>query len=103
MSPIQAAFAVVDKNLRPVIPGDCPLALGALIEQCWALNPEKRPEFWQIVKVLEQFESALAQDGSLNLVKNSMCQDHKKRLLHWIQKLKPLHASNSGSTVAKLF
>lgn len=108
MSPIQAAFAVVDKNLRPVIPVDCPLALGALIEKCWALNPEKRPEFWQIVKVLEQFESALAQDGSLDLVKNTICQDQKKRLLNWVQKLKPLHAAsgkslNSGPTVPKLF
>eukprot|EP00262_Sarcandra_glabra_P022344 TRINITY_DN9879_c0_g1_i1.p1 TRINITY_DN9879_c0_g1~~TRINITY_DN9879_c0_g1_i1.p1 ORF type:complete len:493 (-),score=63.62 TRINITY_DN9879_c0_g1_i1:567-2045(-) len=89
MTPIQAAFAVVNKNLRPVIPANCPAALRALIEQCWALLPEKRPEFWQIVKVLEQFESSLACDGTLNLVQNSICQDHKKRLVHWISKLVP--------------
>ncbi|KAF8409255.1 hypothetical protein HHK36_005329 [Tetracentron sinense] len=52
MTPIQAAFAVVNKNLRPVIPVNCPPALRALIEQCWALQPEKRPESWQIVKKL---------------------------------------------------
>ncbi|KAG6768391.1 hypothetical protein NC652_019317 [Populus alba x Populus x berolinensis] len=87
MTPIQAAFAVVNKNSRPVIPRDCPAAMGALIEQCWSLQPDKRPEFWQIVKVLEQFESSLAHDGTLNLVLNPTCQDHKKRMLHWIQKL----------------
>lgn len=95
MNPIQAAFAVVNKNLRPAIPQDCPPAMRALIEQCWSLHPEKRPEFWQIVKVLEQFESSLACDGTLNLVQNPTCQDHKKGLLHWIQKLGPVHPSNS--------
>lgn len=102
MTPIQAAFAVVDKNLRPVIPPDCPAALRALIEQCWALHPEKRPEFWQIVKVLEQFESVLARDGTLDMVPNLTCQDHKKRLLHWIQKLKPSLADGSGQLAPKL-
>ncbi|KAK7252150.1 hypothetical protein RIF29_35906 [Crotalaria pallida] len=91
MTPIQAAFAVVNKNLRPVIPVNCPPAMGALIEQCWSLNPDKRPEFWQIVKVLEQFESSLARDGTLTLVQNPLCQDHKKGLLHWMQKLSPVH------------
>nr|XP_010925564.1 serine/threonine/tyrosine-protein kinase HT1 [Elaeis guineensis]XP_019707126.1 serine/threonine/tyrosine-protein kinase HT1 [Elaeis guineensis] len=96
MTPIQAAFAVVDKNLRPVIPPDCPAALRALIEQCWAVHPDKRPEFWQIVKVLEQFESAVARDGMLGLVPNLTCQDYKKRLLRWIQKLKRSDADGSG-------
>lgn len=91
MNPVQAAFAVVNKNLRPAIPGDCPPAMGALIEQCWSLQPDKRPEFWHVVKVLEQFETSLACDGTLNLVQNPTCQDHKKGLLHWIQKLGPVH------------
>nr|XP_016469682.1 PREDICTED: serine/threonine-protein kinase HT1-like [Nicotiana tabacum]XP_016469683.1 PREDICTED: serine/threonine-protein kinase HT1-like [Nicotiana tabacum] len=91
MTPVQAAFAVVNKNMRPPIPGDCPPAMKALIELCWALQPEKRPEFWQIVKVLEQFESSVAHDGTLNPVQKSMLQDHKKGLHHWIQKLGPVH------------
>ncbi|KAJ1405448.1 Serine-threonine/tyrosine-protein kinase, catalytic domain [Sesbania bispinosa] len=95
MTPIQAAFAVVNKNSRPVIPSNCPPAMRALIEQCWSLHPDKRPEFWQVVKVLEQFESSLARDGTLTLVQNPCCQDHKKGLLHWIQKLGPSH-QNSG-------
>ncbi|WCJ27047.1 Protein kinase superfamily protein [Euphorbia peplus] len=95
MNPIQAAFAVVNKNLRPVIPRDCPPAMRALIEQCWSLQSDKRPEFWQIVKVLEQFESSLASDGTLNLVPSHSYQDHKKGLLHWIQKLGPAHPSSN--------
>ncbi|KAK7327870.1 hypothetical protein VNO77_21963 [Canavalia gladiata] len=91
MNPIQAAFAVVNKNSRPVIPSNCPPAMRALIEQCWCSQPDKRPEFWQVVKVLEQFESSLARDGTLTLVQNPCYQDHKKGLLHWIQKLGPVH------------
>lgn len=90
------------QNLRPVLPADCPPALGALIEQCWALQPEKRPEFWQIVKVLEQFESALVRDGTLNSIQNLTCQDHKKRLFNWIQKLKPSHVNGSGFPMSEL-
>ncbi|KAL6132593.1 hypothetical protein ACLB2K_064833 [Fragaria x ananassa] len=80
MDPIPAAFAVLNKNLRPLIPKDCPPAMRASIEQCWLTQPEKRPEFWQVVKVLEQFQSSFARDGTL-----TTCQDHKKGRLHWIQ------------------
>ncbi|XP_022874061.1 serine/threonine-protein kinase HT1-like isoform X1 [Olea europaea var. sylvestris] len=96
MTPIQAAFAVVNKNLRPAIPDYCPLAMRALIDQCWSVQPDKRPEFWQIVKVLEQFESSLGHDGTLNLIQNPTCQDHRKGLHHWIQKLGPLHHNTSS-------
>ncbi|CAD5166797.1 serine/threonine/tyrosine-protein kinase HT1-like [Musa acuminata AAA Group] len=103
MTPIQAAFAVVNKNLRPTIPTDCPAPLRALIEQCWGVLPEKRPEFWQIVKVLEQFESAVAQDGTLNQLQNLSCHEHKKRLVHWIRKLKtPSHADSSIAQMPRL-
>ncbi|MQL92929.1 hypothetical protein Taro_025574 [Colocasia esculenta] len=97
MMPIQAAFAVVHKNLRPVIPSDSPPALRALIEQCWSLAPEKRPQFYEIVKILELFQSALAPDGTLKLVCKLTSQDHKKRLLNWMQKLKPLSADAHGA------
>nr|GMC88217.1 serine/threonine-protein kinase HT1-like [Ipomoea batatas] len=97
MTPVQAAFAVVNKNMRPTVPVDCPPAMKALIEQCWSLHPEKRPEFPQIVKLLEQFESSLADSGTLDLVvPNSTFQDHKKgRLLHRIQKLGPTQSNTS--------
>ncbi|XP_028777420.1 serine/threonine/tyrosine-protein kinase HT1 [Neltuma alba] len=94
MTPIQAAYAVVNKNSRPVIPSSCPSAMRALIEQCWSSHPDKRPEFWQIVKILEQFESSLSLNGTMKLPQNFCCQDHKKGLLHWIQKLGPVHQNN---------
>ncbi|GER31629.1 lectin kinase [Striga asiatica] len=96
MTPIQAAFAVVNKNLRPAVPKDCAPAMKALIEQCWSLHPDKRPEFWQIVKVLEEFDSSLALDGTLNLVQNPIFHDPKKGFLHWIQKLGHQNTSSSG-------
>ncbi|XP_076913624.1 serine/threonine/tyrosine-protein kinase HT1-like [Bidens hawaiensis] len=86
MTPIQAAFAVVHKNLRPSIPDNCPSAMKALIEQCWSTNPDKRPEFWQVVKVLEEFETLIARDGNLDLHPGL---DNKKGLRHWMQKLGP--------------
>ena len=89
------------QNLRPVIPRNCPLAMKALIEQCWSLQSEKRPEFWQVVKVLQEFEASLARDGTLKLVQNQCFQDHKKGLLHWIQKLGPAHPNSTTTPVPK--
>ena len=96
MNPIQAAFAVVDKNMRPAIPGDCPAAMKDLIERCWSVAPDKRPDFWQVVKVLEQFEASLEREGNLNLASNKICKDTRKGLKHWIQKLGPVHGGSSG-------
>ncbi|CAJ1958396.1 unnamed protein product [Sphenostylis stenocarpa] len=54
MTPIQVAVAVADRDSRPIIPTHCPHDLRDLINQCWALNPDERLEFCQIVRVLEQ-------------------------------------------------
>ncbi|XP_009126724.1 serine/threonine/tyrosine-protein kinase HT1 [Brassica rapa] len=96
MNPIQAAFAVVHKNIRPAIPEDCPAVMKALIEQCWSVAPDKRPEFWQIVKVLEQFRVSLEREGSLNLTSNKICKDPRKSLKHWIKKLGPQGGGTAG-------
>ncbi|KAJ0261435.1 hypothetical protein HA466_0045590 [Hirschfeldia incana] len=98
MNPIQAAFAVVHKNIRPAVPGDCPAAMKALVEQCWSVAPDKRPEFWQIVKVLEEFEDSLDREGCLNLASNKICKDPRKGLKHWIQKLGPVQGGGGGSS-----
>ncbi|KAJ0682227.1 putative protein kinase TKL-Pl-4 family [Helianthus annuus] len=105
MTPVQAAFAVAHKNLRPSIPANCPPAMRALIEQCWSSHPEKRPEFWQVVKVLEEFEAFVAREGNLNLLQHPTCLDHKKGLRHWIQKLgchHPHQRSNSPIVSTKM-
>ncbi|KAL9259602.1 Serine/threonine/tyrosine-protein kinase HT1-like protein [Drosera capensis] len=83
MTPVQAAFAV---NLRPEFSTNCPPAMQALIEHCWSTHSEKRPEFSQIVKILDQFESSLAHDGTLPLVLDTTwLDDHKKNRSHRIQ------------------
>ena len=85
MSPVQAAFTVMHKNTRPVIPKKCPAAMKELIEQCWSVETEKRPEFWQIVKVLEHFEKSLKSEGRLVLMPNQICPQAKKGNKSWSQ------------------
>ncbi|KAF0920128.1 hypothetical protein E2562_033432 [Oryza meyeriana var. granulata] len=105
LNPFQAAFAVFDKNERPVIPNSCPAALRLLIEQCWTSQPDKRPEFWQIVQILDKFKVVLDRDGTLDNMPCSNLQgthDHKNWLAHWVQKLKHTHHDLSGPPPPKL-
>ncbi|KAL1812453.1 hypothetical protein ACET3Z_022518 [Daucus carota] len=62
MTPEQAAFAVCQKNARPPLPSTCPVAFCHLINQCWAGNPRKRPDFNKIVTTLESYAKSLDQD-----------------------------------------
>ncbi|KAI3829290.1 hypothetical protein L1987_03409 [Smallanthus sonchifolius] len=78
MTSIQAAFAVMHKSLRPTIPTDCPPAMKTLIELCWSSDPRKRPEFFKVVKVLEEFERLLAREGNFNLFEYPTCLDKRK-------------------------
>ncbi|CAN8254953.1 unnamed protein product [Cochlearia groenlandica] len=69
-----------------------------LIEQCWSLQADKRPEFWQIVKVLEHFEDSMKNEGKLDLMPNQICPELKKGAKYWIQRLGwsvHNHASNN--------
>ncbi|KAL5203092.1 hypothetical protein ABZP36_014044 [Zizania latifolia] len=106
MTPLQAAFAVVNKNLRPIIPSSCPAPLRVLIEQCWSCQPEKRPEFCQIVQILKNLKEALDRDGTLDKIQSTNCQEtpdqNKKRLATWIQKLSYSQPDFSGPPPPKL-
>ncbi|KAL3820784.1 hypothetical protein ACJIZ3_006689 [Penstemon smallii] len=62
MTPVQAAFAVADKNERPPLPASCQPALAHLIKRCWAVNPSKRPDFNEIVSALETYDECV-KDG----------------------------------------
>ncbi|WOG99492.1 hypothetical protein DCAR_0518844 [Daucus carota subsp. sativus] len=62
MTPEQAAFAVCQKNARPPLPSACPAAFHHLINQCWASNPRKRPDFNKIITTLESFEKSFEQE-----------------------------------------
>eukprot|EP00656_Telonema_subtile_P056620 TRINITY_DN9091_c0_g2_i2.p1 TRINITY_DN9091_c0_g2~~TRINITY_DN9091_c0_g2_i2.p1 ORF type:complete len:663 (-),score=140.89 TRINITY_DN9091_c0_g2_i2:631-2619(-) len=54
MSSVQISHAVVNENLRPVVPRGCPPNIVELIERCWSKSQEKRPGFDAILKFLEE-------------------------------------------------
>ncbi|KAI3454504.1 hypothetical protein Pfo_011167 [Paulownia fortunei] len=62
MTPEQAAFAVCQKNARPPLPSSCPTAFRHLIHRCWSSNPDKRPQFDEIVSILESYTESLELD-----------------------------------------
>ncbi|KAL6524459.1 hypothetical protein OROHE_016130 [Orobanche hederae] len=63
MTPEQAAFAVCQKNARPPLPTSCPTAFCRLIHRCWSSNPDKRPQFDEIVSMLQSYAESLEQDS----------------------------------------
>ncbi|CAM0954545.1 unnamed protein product [Alopecurus aequalis] len=102
MTPLQAAFAVVNKNLRPVVPSSCPTPLQQLMEQCWSVQPDKRPEFSQIVQILENLKKVLDRDGTLDKIGQEAQDQNKNRLANWIQKLSYSQPDFSGTPPPKL-
>lgn len=59
MSNLQAAYAAAFKNTRPVIPKGIPEDLVFILQSCWAEDPEVRPNFAQIVRMLTAYLSTL--------------------------------------------
>ena len=44
---------VVQNNLRPEIPENCPSQISRLIKKCWDRNPLLRPSFKEILDELK--------------------------------------------------
>ncbi|XP_004243665.2 serine/threonine-protein kinase STY13 isoform X1 [Solanum lycopersicum] len=59
MTAVQAAFAVVNKGVRPTIPTDCLPVLAEIMTCCWDGNPDNRPPFSQVVRMLEAAETEI--------------------------------------------
>ncbi|KAL8197924.1 hypothetical protein R6Q57_030082 [Mikania cordata] len=59
MTPVQAAFAVAEKNERPPLPASCQPALAQLIKRCWEAEASKRPDFTEIVQSLEKYDECV--------------------------------------------
>ena len=53
-SPVQAAVGIAACGLRPEIPRDCPQVLRSLMMKCWNNCPSKRPQFSEIIAVLQK-------------------------------------------------
>lgn len=61
MSQIQAALGVLNRNLRPNIPRDCPPFFSRLMKACWNRQPELRPSFPHIVSAFRTYQSSLSE------------------------------------------
>ncbi|OVA19309.1 Protein kinase domain [Macleaya cordata] len=59
MTAVQAAFAVVNKGVRPIVPNDCLPVLSEIMTRCWDANPEVRPPFMEVVRMLENAETEI--------------------------------------------
>ncbi|KAL0351701.1 UNVERIFIED_CONTAM: Serine/threonine-protein kinase STY46 [Sesamum calycinum] len=53
LTPLQAAVGVVQKGLRPAIPRNTHPFLVELLEKCWQQDPSLRPEFSEILEILQ--------------------------------------------------
>ena len=59
MTAVQAAFAVINKGVHPIIPSDCLPVLSDIMTWCWDANPDVRPPFVEIVRMLENAETEI--------------------------------------------
>ncbi|KAL6520850.1 hypothetical protein OROGR_017419 [Orobanche gracilis] len=59
MSNLQAAYAAAFKQERPSLPEDAPPELAYIIQSCWVEDPNMRPSFSQIIRMLNEFCSTL--------------------------------------------
>uniref|UniRef100_A0ACD5X0D2 Uncharacterized protein n=1 Tax=Avena sativa TaxID=4498 RepID=A0ACD5X0D2_AVESA len=53
-SPVQAAVGIAACGLRPEIPRECPQLLRSLMTRCWDNCPLKRPQFAEIISILQK-------------------------------------------------
>ncbi|KAM0046431.1 putative dual-specificity kinase TKL-Pl-4 family [Helianthus debilis subsp. tardiflorus] len=59
MTVVQAAFAVVNKGVRPTIPNDYLSVLSEIMIRCWGGNSDVRPPFTEVVRMLEHAETEI--------------------------------------------
>ncbi|XP_050259494.1 serine/threonine-protein kinase STY46-like isoform X1 [Quercus robur] len=60
LTPLQAAVGVVQKGLRPIIPKHTHPKLAELLEKCWQQDPALRPDFSEIIEILQQTAKELS-------------------------------------------
>ncbi|XP_011003100.1 PREDICTED: dual specificity protein kinase shkB-like isoform X1 [Populus euphratica] len=62
LSPLQAAVGVVQQGLRPSIPSHSHPKLAELLERCWQQDPSLRPDFSEILELLQQLDRMVADE-----------------------------------------
>nr|VDD17969.1 unnamed protein product [Brassica oleracea] len=55
MSNLQAAYAAAFKQERPGIPDGISPSLAFIVQSCWVEDPNMRPSFSQIIRLLNEF------------------------------------------------
>ncbi|KAF8043375.1 hypothetical protein BT93_A1652 [Corymbia citriodora subsp. variegata] len=63
MTPLQAAIGVVQKDLRPSIPKGTNPLLVELLQRCWQRDPKRRPNFSDILEILQQIAKEVGEEG----------------------------------------
>lgn len=53
LPPFRVVFLVGTQGSRPAVPIDCHVGVAALMQRCWAEDPNERPPFHHIVPVLQ--------------------------------------------------
>ncbi|KAK6133214.1 hypothetical protein DH2020_033050 [Rehmannia glutinosa] len=66
MTPVQAAFAVAEKNERPPLPASCQPALAHLIKRCWAAKPLEASILVKLC-ALEKYDECVKEGQPLTL------------------------------------
>ncbi|KAF9686665.1 hypothetical protein SADUNF_Sadunf02G0013000 [Salix dunnii] len=62
LSPLQAAVGVLQQGLRPSIPSHSHPELADLLKRCWQREPFLRPEFSEILELLQKLERTVADE-----------------------------------------
>ncbi|KAG5573567.1 hypothetical protein H5410_063333 [Solanum commersonii] len=62
LTPLQAAVAVVQKGLRPTIPANTHPMLVELLEKCWQQEPLLRPDFSEILDILQHMTKKMVEE-----------------------------------------
>ncbi|KAM3344257.1 serine/threonine-protein kinase STY46 isoform X1 [Capsicum galapagoense] len=62
LTPLQAAIGVVQKGLRPTIPKQTHPKLSELLEKCWLRDPTLRPDFPEIIEILQHIAKEVADE-----------------------------------------
>ncbi|CAI5741863.1 unnamed protein product [Hyaloperonospora brassicae] len=60
LTQIQAALGVLNNNLRPTVPEQCPPLFKQLMTLCWASAPEQRPSFETVLEILNRSIDGMA-------------------------------------------